>query len=249
MTLLNKVQFVCLDCEMTGLDPKKDRVIEAAAVQFTLSTTLDQYETLIDPQCPIPEESQAIHQITPAMLEGKPKIVEILPDFLAFVGKAPIVGHVVSFDIDMLSREAERVNIPCKLKENPYIDTLRLARHYGDSPNNSLKNLAHHFNIPQENVHRAMGDVRMNIGVFKHLIGRFKTLEQIFELLSRPIKMKYIPLGKYKGRLFSEIPLPYLQWAVQLDFDQDLIHSIRVELRRRKKGDRFSEAINPFTEL
>ncbi|MFZ0565667.1 MAG: DUF3820 family protein [Chlamydiales bacterium] len=249
MTLLKNAQFVCLDCEMTGLDIKNDRIIEVAAVRFTFSNILDQFEALIDPECPIPEASLAIHQISSEMLRGKPKIEEVLPKFLSFIGNTLIVGHAVNFDIDMLTVAAERAHIPCSLKTQRYLDTLRLARHYGDSPNNSLEKLADHFNLPKEGVHRAMNDVKLNIEVFKHLARRHKTVERLFEILSKPIKMKYMPLGKHKGRLFSEIPLQYLQWASHMDFDKDLLYSIRLELKKRKKGGGFSQAANPFAEL
>jgi DNA polymerase III subunit epsilon len=58
-----------------------------------------------------------------------------------------------------------------------------------------------------------------------------------------------MPLGKHKGRLFSEIPLHYLLKAATMDYDQDLLFSIRSELKKRKQGGLFSQAANPFLEL
>jgi DNA polymerase-3 subunit epsilon len=249
LTLLNKALFVCLDCEFTGLDLEKDRIIEAAAVRFTFSEILDEFDELVKPDCEISEEAFAIHHISAEMVAGKKPIEAILLDFLTLVGRDPIVGHAVGSDLEMLSRAAERANIPCTLKARPFIDTLRLARLYGDSPNNSLEKLAHHFNIPTDPAHRAMNDVKMNIKIFKHLVGRFKTVEQVLQILSKPIQMKFMPLGKHKGYLFSEIPLQYLQWAAHMDFDRDLLFSIRLELKKRKKGDGFKQAANPFSDL
>lgn len=249
MVLLRKATFICLDCEFTGLDSEKDRILELAAARFTFSEILDQYEALVNPECPISQESFSIHHISQEMITDKPRVPEVLPQFLEFVGRDPIVGHGVGFDLEMIHRAAERAGIPCTLKSRPFIDTLRLARHYGDSPNNSLTNLAAHFNVPNPGSHRAMNDVVMNIDVFKHLVRKYTTLEQVFSLLSRPIKMKYMPLGKHKGRPFHEIPLQYLRWAARMDFDQDLLYSIRLELKNRKKGDGFTQAANPFAEL
>ena len=89
----------------------------------------------------------------------------------------------------------------------------------------------------------------MNVRVFKHLTKRFRTLSQVTHILSKPIKMKYMPLGKYKGRLFTDIPLEYLLWASKMDFDQDLLFSIRSEIKARKKGTGFAQANNPFLGL
>src|SRR5262249_9013660 len=124
-----------------------------------------------------------------------------------------------------------------------------MARLYGESPTNSLDQLRQHFNIEFEGAHRAMSDVIVNREVFKYLAKRYRSTEQIFEILSKPIFLKTMPLGKHKGRLLKEIPLQYLQWAANKDFDQDLLYSIRSELARRKKGNLFSQAVNPFSEL
>lgn len=247
--LLKTATFICLDCEFTGLDLENDRILEMAAVRFTGSGMGDQIDYLVNPECTISEESFAIHHISQEMVSSKPTIDKLLPSFLAFVGREIIVGHGISYDIDMLVRAAERANIPTNLKNNRCIDTLRLARLYGDSPNNSLESLAAHFNVINEGSHRALNDVMMNIEVFKHLVRKFKTVDQIFEVLSRPIKMKYMPLGKHKGRLFSDIPLQYLLWASNMNFDMDLLFSIRSELKKRKQGGNFGLASNPFAEL
>lgn len=249
MTLLSKAQFVCLDCEFTGLDMEKDRLLELAAVSFTFEKTLSQFDELVKPEVPISEEAYKVHHISSEMVENKPAIGEVLPSFLDFLGTQLVVGHALGCDIEMLTRAATRLGLPCALGKRPFIDTLRLARLYGDSPNNSLSTLAHHFNIPTDPAHRALNDVNMNIEVFKRLVSRFKTVEQVLEVLAHPIKMKYMPLGKHKGRPFSEIPLSYLSWALHADFDQDLHYTIRLELKKRKQGTGFAQSTNPFSEL
>lgn len=249
MSQIEKQKFVCIDCETTGLDVKKDRVIEVAVVCFDAQTTYLEKETLIDPECDIPEESIAIHHITPDMVKGKPKIAEVLPEILSAIGNHIIVGHGVLFDIEMLAEAADRHQIPCKIRHNLYVDTLRMARHYGESPINSLEHLRKHFNIPLEGAHRAMSDVIVNREVFFKLAKKFKTTDQLFDVMSRPILMTAMPFGKHKGRAFKDIPLQYLQWLVTKDFDQDLLHSVRTELKRRKKGNLFNQSANPFLNL
>lgn len=249
MGLIHKEQFVCIDCETTGLDPKQDRIIEVAVARFTLEETFDTFETLIDPECTIPESSIAIHNITQEMVQGKPKIVACLPQILEMIGKKTIVGHGVGFDIDLLATAAERAGIPCELRHNTYLDTLRMARLYGESPTNSLEQLRRHFNIENEGAHRAMSDVIVNMEVFKYLAKRYKTTQQLFEALSKPIMMKTMPLGKHKGRPIKEVPIEYLMWAANKDFDQDLLFSIRSEIKRRKKGNLFNQSANPFNSL
>ncbi len=247
--LINKEVFVCVDCEATGLDLEKDKIIEIAAVKFTFKEILASYETLIDPEFPIPSESQLIHNISDEMVEGKPKIKEILPNLLKFIGNHIIVGHGVGFDISLIANEAKKNFVPCNILSSQTIDTLRLARLYGESPINSLENLRKHFNIALEGAHRAMNDVVVNIEVFKYLSKSFDTTESLLERLKKPILMKTMPLGKHKGRKFSDIPLDYLQWAAGKDFDQDLLYSLRLEIKNRKKKQTFNQVSNPFSEL
>lgn len=249
MGLIHKDSFLCLDCETTGLEPEKDQIIEIAIVRFTFEKRLDTFETLIDPLCTISEASIAIHHITDDMVKGKPTIQEVLPQILTFINDEIIVGHGITNDIAFLNYAAKRYSIPQRLESHPFVDTLRLARLYGESPTNSLQRLRQHFNIPEEGAHRAMNDVVVNIEVFKQLAKRFKTTEEMLERLKNPILMKAMPLGKFKGRPFSDISLEYLQWAVRQDFDQDLIFSLKSELKKRKKGTQFGQAASPFSEL
>lgn len=249
MGALNKEIFVCLDCETTGLDLEKDQIIEVAMVRFDFDQILESYETLIDPEMLIPEASMAIHHITDAMVKDKPKIGEILPKVFEFLGKNILVGHGIQTDITFLSNAAKRLSIPSKLSSHPYVDTLRLARLYGESPTNSLEMLRRHFNIADEGAHRAMNDVVVNVEVFKYLARHFKTTEQMLERLKSPILLKTMPLGKYKGRPFSDISFEYLRWAVHQKFDQDLLFSIKMELKKRKKGTQFGQSSSPFANL
>lgn len=249
MTEIEKQKFICIDCETTGLDPKQDRVIEVAVMCFDAHQVYAQMETLVNPECEIPETSIAIHHITPDMVLNKPTIAQVLPEVLEMIGNHIIVGHGVGFDIDILASSAERHEIPCKIRQNLYLDTLRMARLYGESPINSLEHLRKHFNIPLEGAHRAMSDVIVNREVFNHLSKRYKTTQQLFDVLSRPISMVAMPFGKHKGRAFKDIPLQYLQWIANKDFDQDLLYSVRTELKRRKKGNLFSQSSSPFLNL
>lgn len=249
MTLLKKETYVCLDCETTGLDPKLDRVIEIAVCLFTFDAIVESYETLIDPGIPIPENTIEIHHISNDMVAGKPTAGDVLPKVLQMIGSYTIVGHGIQLDMQFIEQECIRARIPCKIMGNPFFDTLRMARLYGQSPVNSLERLRQHFNIAEEGAHRAMSDVIVNIEVFKYLSGGFKTISELQKRLEKPILLKVMPLGKHKGRPFTDIPVEYLQWAAHKDFDQDLLFSIRSELKARRKGQKFHQASNPFSDL
>ena len=241
--------FVCVDCETTGLEPDKNRIIEVAVVIFQGDSIIDSYETLVDPEIEILPESTAIHHITNEMVLNKPKIQEILPQVLKMIGRYVIVGHGIPFDIAFLANSAKRHSIPCNLLSQSYFDTLRLARLYGQCPINSLEKLKEHFNIVSAGAHRAMNDVLVNIEVFRFLTQNYKTTQELLNRLQKPILLKTMPLGKHKGRPFAEIPVEYLQWAANKDFDQDFLFSVRTELKKRKTNVSFQQSGNPFSTL
>lgn len=249
MATIEKQKFICIDCETTGLDPQLDRIIEVAVMCFDSNSIYDQMESLIDPECEIPESSIAIHHISQDMVKNQPTIIQVLPQILKMIGNQIIIGHGVGFDIELLANAADRHGIPCTLRNNRYLDTLRMARLYGQSPINSLEHLRKHFNIPLEGAHRAMSDVIVNAEVFKFLARGYKTTEKLFDVLARPILMTTMPFGPHKGRPFKELPMPYLQWISNKNFDQDLLFSARSEVKRRKKGNQFGQADNPFLKL
>ena len=249
MGLVHKDTFVCFDCEATGLDPEKDRIIEIAAARFTFDGIQDSKEDLIDPGILIPQHTIEIHHITDDMIRGKPHMKDVVADYLKFIGDHVVIGHGIPFDLTLLDTEAKRAHVGSKLTHQKYLDTLRLARLYGESPTNSLESLRKHFNIAAHGAHRAMNDVIVNIEVFKHLSRKFKTTEEILKRLEKPIALKLMPLGKHKGRPFREIPVEYLRWAANQNFDQDLLFSLRSELKKRKQGNLFSQASNPFSDL
>lgn len=249
MGLINKDTFVCFDCEATGLDPEKDRIVEIAAAKFTFEGIFESQESLINPGILIPQHTIEIHHITDQMVQGKPAMKEMVMDYLNFIGDHIVVGHAIPFDLALLFNEAKRSGFGSNLLKQRYLDTLRLARIYGESPINSLESLRKHFNIKAEGAHRAMSDVLVNIEVFKHLSRSFKTTEEMLKRLEKPIALKLMPLGKHKGRPFREVPIQYLRWAANQDFDQDLLFSLRSELKKRKHGNQFSQASNPFSGL
>lgn len=225
--------FVCLDCETTGL-LATDEVIEVAIAIFNFKEILQKFESLIDPGIYISQQSISIHNITNEMVQDSPKLEKILPLICSMVGSHTIVGHNIQFDLLILFEYAKRKKIPFPIRENSFIDTFRLARLFANSPSNKLESLMEFFHIhPPNRLHRAMNDVFVTIEIFKNLSKGFRSKKEILKNLKNPIRIKTMPLGKYKGKLFSEIPTKYLCWASSQNFDPDLLFSIETEKKRR----------------
>lgn len=104
--------FVAFDLETTGLDPKKEKIVEIGAVKFDRLGPIGRFSVLIHPGKPMPEEASRVNGITDAMLAGKPPIEAVLPDFLAFIDGAALVAHNAPFDCSFMDAAlAERTEI------------------------------------------------------------------------------------------------------------------------------------------
>ena len=99
------------DTETTGIKPDKDRVIELAGYDPVLDKT---FEKLINPECPVPAEATAIHNITNEMVSTAPKFEVVAKEWMEFCeGDTVLIAHNNdAFDIHFLRCEFERANIP-----------------------------------------------------------------------------------------------------------------------------------------
>ena len=125
-TPLHQVAFCVLDLETTGGSPADCEITEIGAVKYVGGELVGTFDTLVNPGAPIPPTITVLTGITQAMVIDAPRIEEVLPALLEFIGTAVIVGHNVRFDMSFLNAAAERLGYG-KLP-NPTSDTLGLAR-------------------------------------------------------------------------------------------------------------------------
>jgi DNA polymerase-3 subunit epsilon len=143
-----QMREIVFDTETTGLSPENgDRVIEIAAVEIDdFRFTRNSFHVYIDPQREIPASAIDIHGITNDFIRGKPKFAEIVEDFLAFVGDAPLVAHNAEFDFRFLNAELKRLQKP-PLDPARMVDTLAIARGRHPGAANSLDALCKRYGI------------------------------------------------------------------------------------------------------
>lgn len=148
-------EYIALDLETTGLDPKKNKIIEIAAVHVKDGAVIERYQTLLNPGWKLPEQITELTGITNEELLDAPVIEEKLGEFLEFIQDRVIVGHSVLFDYSFLKRAAVNQGLVFEAKA---IDTLKIARKYlADLPSRSLHELCVHYGI-EHHAHRALAD-------------------------------------------------------------------------------------------
>ena len=116
-------EFVVVDVETTGTDPKMADLVEVAAVRVKGGKITDRWSTFVNPGRPI--VGNQMHGITDKDVKGAPTPAEAARKALDFVGDAPFVGHSVGFDIAFLEAAARRRH---PHRAGP------LPRHAGDRP-------------------------------------------------------------------------------------------------------------------
>jgi ATP-dependent DNA helicase DinG len=168
--------LIALDLETTGLDPKRDTVIEIGAVKFRGSRTEDTWSTLVNPGRPLHPSIVALTGINDDMLSTAPRLSQVLSDLEDFVGDLPILGHNIKFDLAFLQPKG-------LFRYNQSLDTLDLASVLLPTAGRySLAALAGALGIPVLNTHRALDDAQTTYQVFLRLYE--KALELPYDLIA-----------------------------------------------------------------
>ena len=158
------MDYTVLDLEMTGLAPKRDKVIEIGAVRVRNGEIAD---TLVRPGMSIPETVVQLTGITDEMAAlGKEENVA-MQELLQFIGDDILVGHNLIFDYSFLKQWAVNQKIPLELSA---CDTLRIARALlPGAQSKKLESLCEYFQIEREHAHRALDDAVETYKVFENL--------------------------------------------------------------------------------
>ncbi len=106
-----KDEYVCLDCETTGLSPKKDEILSIGAVIIRNNKIImrKNLNIFVKPSKGITAESIKIHQIRPIDLKHAIEPKEAILTLLEFIGNRPIVGYYIKFDIAMISKYTKEI--------------------------------------------------------------------------------------------------------------------------------------------
>ena len=178
--------YVAFDIETTGLTPVVDRIVEIGAIRFQGSEVLGTFQELVDPRMPVSSGASSVNGITDEMVQGKPKIEEVLPRFLEFLGDAFPVAHYAPFDVGFLAYDISRLNF--SVPDQPVLDTCVIPKRlFPFAGSYSLENLAAFFGIKSETFHRALADSMVCMKVLNRCVaemGGFErvSLSEIFEM-------------------------------------------------------------------
>lgn len=167
--------YVCVDLETTGLNPKKDRIIEIGVVKVENNVVVEEWGTFVNPGRQLDERVVELTGIQDRQLEQAPSIDEALPRLLGLLDSPVLLGHSVIFDYSFIKKAAVDRRIPF---EKEGIDTLKIARKYlPELESRSLEYLCRHYAISHR-AHRALCDARATVELYQKLVEQFCDKEE-----------------------------------------------------------------------
>lgn len=174
---INPTRFVVFDTETTGFNRKKDGILSigAIAVQNNSILIADSLELYIQQEIFNPETVEIhglLHRENDVITEE-----EAIKTFLKYIDNSVLVAHHAGFDIGMINRAMERLDLP-PLK-NQILDTGTLFRatklksnlidrdkHY------TLDDLAENFSLDTTDRHTATGDAFLTAMALVKILAR-----------------------------------------------------------------------------
>ncbi len=177
-------EYTVVDIETTGLSKYYHQITELAAVKVKKNKIVDEFQSLVNPKTPIPKFITRLTGIDDKLVKNAPIIKKVLPHFLNFLDNKTIIAHNATFDYGFLHQNALK-----HLEEeftNQKLCTRKLAnRLIPQLPSKKLSKICDHFNIINNQAHRAMGDVKATNKIFQNFLKLMKqrdikTKEQIF---------------------------------------------------------------------
>lgn len=160
--------FAIVDIETTGGSPVNSRITEIAIFLFDGKQVVDEFTTLINPECYIPPNITRLTGITNEMVANAPRFYEVARRIVEITDGATFVAHNVPFDYKFIQTEFKRLGYDYN---RPTLCTVRLSRKYMPGyPSYSLGTICDSLGISINGRHRAAGDALATVKLFQELL-------------------------------------------------------------------------------
>lgn len=233
MKEFSKPYAVTFDVETTGLDKKKDSIIQFAAIKTDLKTNkiVDELDLLIQPKGDYQISLGAYfkHGISPKTLKDKPHFADVADRIAGFFGPDCVVitYNGCSFDISFLAIEFERIGISFSLLGFELYDSfLEEKRRRGNTLEETFQRY-YGQTMEQKGLraHNALSDVKATFMVFvaqqkEKEFGPEEVITEDNTIKLMEFQGKILPCftaGKYRTvpvDVVKKIDKNYLEWIL-----------------------------------
>jgi DNA polymerase-3 subunit epsilon len=156
--------LVFVDLETTGGNAAFHRITEVGIVRMQDDRVVEEWSSLVNPDCRIPAYIEAFTGITNEMVAGAPRFSDLAALVLEKLGsptrESPIfVAHNARFDYSFLRTEFRRLDVHFSAK---VLCTVKLSRRlFPEYPRHSLDAVMERHRLTCAARHRALGDARV----------------------------------------------------------------------------------------
>lgn len=167
------MKYAIIDIETTGSKAGTGRITEIAIYIHDGKTIVDEFCSLINPECEIPPFISKLTGITNEMVESAPKFHEVAKQIVKITEDTIFVAHNASFDYNFIRQEYKSLGY--KFDRN-YLCTLQMSRQLIPGHTSySLGKLCRNLNIEITNRHRAHGDAFATTKLFELILKNANT--------------------------------------------------------------------------
>lgn len=172
--ILSETDFVVFDLETTGAKTPPCRITEIGAYKIVNGKITDEYQTLVNPEIPIPAFITGLTGISDAMVKNAPRFGEIASEFLEFIDDSVLVAHNAHFDMRFLNHEIGKIHEDYRVG-NPHLCTVQLSRKLlPNLVNHRLHTVAEFYSVFIKNRHRASDDAFATAKIFEDFLVRLE---------------------------------------------------------------------------
>lgn len=170
ITLQRPLAF--FDLETTGVRIGKDRIVQIGIVRLLPDGTRERYQTLVNPEMPIPTEATAVHGISDSDVATAPTLSVVARDVLDELAGCDLCGfNVLRFDIPFLTEELHRVGCEWATAELRVVDVQRI--YHKMEPRDLGAALRFYCGREHTGAHDALADVEATADVLLAQLERY----------------------------------------------------------------------------
>jgi DNA polymerase-3 subunit epsilon len=183
--------YAILDIETTGGKYNEEGITEIAIYRFDGHKIVDQFCSLINPERDIQPFVVNLTGINNNMLRNAPKFYEVAKRIIEITSDCTLVAHNAKFDNRILTTEFDRLGYDFDLNT---LCTVKLSQQLiPDQPSYSLGKLVKALGIPMSDRHRAQGDAKATVSLFKLLLAKDISKEIVKSLIEKDPKRQVEP--------------------------------------------------------
>ncbi|MFS4448427.1 exonuclease domain-containing protein [Maribacter sp. 2307UL18-2] len=195
--------YCIVDIETTGNGIKGNRITEIAIFKYDGYQIVDEYTSLVNPECEIPYFITGLTGIDNDMVRNAPTIAEISDTILNFTNDCIFVAHSVNFDYNVIKEEFKALNKEFIRKK---LCTVRLSRKLIPGYHSySLGKLCSSLQIPLTDRHRARGDAHATTLLFQRLLRVDGAAEVFKKFLNARSQEATLPPALHK-EVYEKLP-------------------------------------------